>query len=242
MHADVSRWHFEYLYNTRLDRMLRARDPSYVPVQECFDFPDTDALLRHLDGSGIKNRSRFQDSIAERLGKDPNVKTIKASRTLLKDLKHFPAYRNDQYDKYHDAARSVAGGRATAKDRHLIDGLDAEVAASAILLDAGQILFHGRCDDLLVTAHPYPSYVSTTLDPIVALNSAWRRAGNSNVNGRPIVLVLKLRVPLRALWGHVGKSHEWELLLPRGIDWEETNRQSGKTFDVVHAAAVAAPP
>jgi hypothetical protein len=73
------------------------------------------------------------------------------------------------------------------------------------------------------------------------VNSAYRRAGIGGVNGRPIVLVLETGMPLRALWGHVGHSAEWELLLPRGICWAETTRWSGNTFDVVHAAAVAAP-
>lgn len=241
MLIDVSSWHFEYRHDTPLDRALRAHDPSLVPGPELFDFPDTNALLRHLDGVGDSDRSRFQGSIEKRLIKDSNVKSTKAARTLLKDLKHFPAYRGSQYDKYHDAARRISRGAATIKDKRLVNGLDAEVAASRISLDPGQILFHGRCNELLVTEHPYSSYVSATLNPIVALNSAYRRAGIGCVNGRPIVLVLKLCVALRALWGHVGKSHEWELFLPRGIDWKETGRQSGEAFDVVHATAVVAP-
>lgn len=241
MYVDVSSWHFNYRHDTDLDRAIRAHDPSFASGPESFRFPDTDALLQHLDESEDDDRPRFQQSIEERLKGDPNVKAIKRARTPLKDLKHFSAYRKNQYDKYHNAARCVAGGTATTKDRQLVDGLDAEVAASRISLDPGQILFHGRCNDLLVTNHPYSSYVSTTLDPIVALNSAYRRAGNRYAHGRPIVLVLKLCVPLRALCGHVGKSHEWELFLPRGIDWKETKRRTGKKFDVIHAAAVAPP-
>ncbi|SFV11870.1 hypothetical protein [Bradyrhizobium arachidis] len=239
MPVDVSCWHFEYLHDTPRDRALRAHDPSLVPDAESYDFPDVDALLKHLDDPGNDDRARFQQSIAERLVQDPDVAAIKALYTPLKDLRHFPAYRRRQYDRYHAAARQIADGTASEKDRKLIDGLDAEIAASRISLDHGQILFHGRCNDLLVTQHPYPSYVSATLDPIVALNSAFRRAGIDCVNGRSVVLVLKLCVPLRALWGHVGRSQEWELLLPRGIDWKETERRSGKTFDTIHATAVS---
>src|SRR6185312_12924681 len=95
-----------------------------------------------------------------------------------------------------------------------IAGLDAEIAASKIVLQPGQVLLHGRCDTDLVTKQPYPTYVSTTLNAVVACNSAFRRAGVDHVNGRPLVFVLTLRVPLPALWGQVGRSVEWELLLP----------------------------
>ncbi|WP_316214412.1 hypothetical protein [Bradyrhizobium sp. SZCCHNR2035] len=239
MLVDVCCWHFEYLHDTPRDRALRAHNPSLVGDPESYDFPTIDALLQHLDEPGNDDRSRFQQSIGERLGRDPNVAAIKAARTQLKDLKHFRAYRGSQYDRYHAAARRIADEVASKADQKLIDGFDVEIASSRISLSSGQILFHGRCNDLLVTEHPYPSYVSATLDPIVALNSAFRRAGINCVNGRPIVLVLKLCVPLRALWGHVGKSHEWELLLPRGVDWKETERRSGNAFDIIHATAVA---
>ncbi|BAM90404.1 sulfotransferase [Bradyrhizobium oligotrophicum S58] len=241
MLVDVSCWHFEYLHDTPQDRALRAYDASLVRGPEYYDFPDTEALLKHLDGPGDDDRCRFQQSIAERLGQDPDVAAVKALRTPLKNLKHFRAYRRRQYDKYHAAARQIADGKASTTDRKLIDEFDLEFNASKISLDPGQILFHGRCNDQLVAEHPYPSYVSATLDPIVALNSAYRRAGVDCINGRPIVLVLKLCVSLRSLWGHVGKSQEWELLLPRGIDWKETERRPGKAFDIIHATAVAEP-
>ncbi|MCO5160078.1 MAG: hypothetical protein M9939_03010 [Mesorhizobium sp.] len=241
MRVDVSSWHFEYQHDTPFHRAFRDYDPSPAPEPESFDFPNADALLRHLDGPGDDDRSRFKNSIDERLRRDPDVAIVMAARTPLKELKHFRAYRGNHYDKYHNAARRISCGNGSEKDQRLIDGLDAEISKSKILLAPGQILFHGRSNDLLVTEHPYPSYVSATLDPIVALNSAYRRAGTNGVNGRLIVFVLETRVPLRALWGHVGQSAEWELLLPRGIDWAETTRWSGNAFDVVHAAAVAAP-
>lgn len=241
MKIEISSWRFEYQSDTSIYRALRDYNPSLVPEPELFEFPNADALLRHFDGPGDSDRSRFQLSIGKRLKKDPNVRTMMAARTPLKDLKHFRAYRGSHSEKYHNAARHIACGTGNEQDRKFTDGFDAEIANSKIVLEPGQILFHGRNNDLLVTEHPYPSYVSATLDPIVALNSAHRRAGNVGANGRPIVLVLETRVPLRALWGHVGQSAEWELLLPRGIRWAEATRWSGNTFDVVHAAAVAAP-
>lgn len=241
MKVDVSSWNFEYQRNTPVDRALRDLEPLQAPKPETFSFPNVDALLCHLDGPGDADRARFQRSIDDRLMADPGVATIKAARTPLKALKHFRAYRGSQYDKYHDAARRIARGGGTEKDRKCTDEFDTEIASSKILLDPGQVLFHGRSNDLLVNENPYPSYVSTTLNPIVALNSAYRRAGNGNINGRPIIFVLEMCVPLHALWGHVGQSAEWELLLPRRIGWTATTRWSGKTFDVVHATAIAAP-
>lgn len=241
MRVNLASWYFEYLHDTPRDIALRENNPLLVPEPESFDFRDTGALLQHLDGPGDIDRSRFQRSIGDQLKEEPNVKDIHETHTPLKHLKHFSAYRGKRFGKYHEAARRVAGGGAVPSDRKLVDGLDSEIAASKISLDAGQILFHGRCNDLLVRERPYASYVSTTLDPIVALNSAYRRAGNGNVNGRPIVFVLELCLPLRALWGHVGKSAEWELLLPRGVDWKETKRRCGNSFDVVHAVAPSSP-
>ena len=241
MNVELSSWRFEYQRDTPIYRALRDYNPSLAPESELFEFPNADTLLRHLDGPGDSDRSRFQLSIGNRLKKDPNVVTIMAARTPLKNLKHFRAYRGSDYEKYHNAARHIACGTGSEQHRKLTDGFDVEIANSKIVLEPGQILFHGRNNDLLVTEHPYPSYVSTTLDPIVALNSAYRRAGNVGVNGRPIVFVLETHVSLRALWGHVGRSVEWELLLPRCIHWAETTRWSGNTFDIVHAAAVAAP-
>ncbi|MBG6223436.1 MULTISPECIES: hypothetical protein [unclassified Janthinobacterium] len=46
----------------------------------------------------------------------------------------------------------------------------------------------------------YPSFVYTSLDPVVAMNSALRRAGMKQVNGPPVVYMLTLRDPLNAIW------------------------------------------
>ena len=240
MRVYLSPWAFHYPHDSPQECALRKIDPSLVPEPEHFSFPDVDALLRHLDGPGADDRSRFQGSINEQLKKNRDVKTIKQARTQLKDLKHFPKYRGRQYDNYHNAARSVEGGTGKEWERKLINGLDREIDGSNILLEQNQLLFHGRSNDLLIKERPYPSYVSTTLDPIVAINSALRRAGNNNANGRPIVFVLKLCISVPALWGHVGRSREWELLLPRRLSWTQTAFWSGITFDVAHASASCA--
>jgi hypothetical protein len=234
---DVSNWHFEYQNATPIQKALCIQNLSAIANPKVFDFPDANSLLQHLDGPGDGDRSRFQSSVSDRLRKDPNVRAIIKKRTLLKNLRHFPSYRSKQYNIYHDSAHRVMDGTATDRDKQLVDGLDMEIAASKILLDSGQLLFHGRCNEQILRPSPYPSFVSTTLDPIVAPNSAYRRAGIHFANGRPIIFILKLSGPLRALWGHVGKSKEWELLLPRRLCWRETDRSSGNTFDIVHATA-----
>jgi hypothetical protein len=239
--VEVSSWEFEFQNNSARDLAHRKLDRSMDPKTERFVFQNEDALLGHLDGPGDADRSRFQSSIDRRLMADPCVAKIKKARTPLKDLKHFPAYRGRYYDSYHDAARHVARGTGSENDRNRTNEFDAEIASSNILLNPGQVLFHGRSNVLLVTEKPYPSYVSTTLNPIVALNSAYRRAGDGYINGRPTIFVLELNVALHALWGHVGQSAEWELLLPRGIEWQQTARTSGAFFDIVHAKAITAP-
>ena len=66
----------------------------------------------------------------------------------------------------------------------------------------------------------------------------FRRAGVDHVNGRPLVFVLTLRVPMPALWGQAGRSVEWELLLPRNITWREIGRTNNANFDIVEAEAI----
>lgn len=213
--------------------MLGTHQPTQV-----FSFSSAADLANHLSGLSLNDCVKFQNAITKRLEADPDVETLRENRALISDLHHFRTYRGRKADRYHAAARADAAGIANTPQKRQVAGLDSEIANSRILLQPGQVVLHGRCDDDLVTQNPYTSFVSTSLNAVVARNSAFRRSGPNKINGRPLVFVLTLRVPLRALWGQVGNSVEWELLLPRNVTWHETGRTTGTFFDVVEAEAL----
>jgi hypothetical protein len=229
----MTNWDFEFRHDSPMEVALGTERPP-----EIFTFGSATDLANHLATSPVDDYGRLQSAINQRLAADADVVALRKNRALLRDLPHFRKYRGRKFDHYHAAARAEASGRATVDQNKQVAGLDAEIAASPIVLQAGQMLFHGRVDTDLVTKQHYPTYVSTTLNAVVACNSAFRRAGVDQVNGRALVFVLTLRVPLPALWGQVGRSVEWELLLPRHITWRETGRTNGDHFDTVEAEAI----
>ena len=230
--VDVDSWRFEFRHDSQVDVALgTARAP------EIFQFASASALAKFLSNDATDDFIRIHGAIDDQLKAKEEVKALKRDRTLLRSLHHFPKYRRRKYDDYHRAARAISTNSASPEQHTMATGLDAEISGSPIVLEPGQVLFHGRCDDQLVTQQPYPSFISTTLNPVVARNSAFRRTGANNANGRPVVFVLTLGISLNALWGHVGRSAEWELLLPRNIKWRQTGRSTGIKFDVVQAEA-----
>ena len=231
--VNMTNWDFEFRHDTPLDRALgRARPP------EVFAFASAIDLANYLSSTMIDDYGRLQGAISRRLDADEDVLAIRKVRGLLGNLYHFRRYRGLKFERYHSAARADAINCATNLQKRQVAGLDREIASSRVVLQPGQVLFHGRCDTDLVTQQPYPTYVSTTLNPVVACNNAFRRAGINNINGRPLVFVLTLCVQLPALWGQVGRSVEWELLLPRMVTWRQVGRSSGSNFDVGEAEAL----
>jgi hypothetical protein len=168
------------------------------------------------------------------LEQDPFAKEWHKQRTFLKDAKHFARYRGTAYDVYHSAARATASGMATAEQHASVAGLNNEIALSKLVIPIGQVLFHGRANDDLRVLRPYTSFISTSLDPVVAMNSSLRRGGINARSGRPTVHVLTLRDPLNALWGNTGRRPvEWEVLLQSGLRFACTRSHAGGNFDVV---------
>jgi hypothetical protein len=151
----------------------------------------------------------------------------------LNSLKHFPKYRSKAYDTYKAAAFAKYTGTATADQLTLANGLSHEIQSSAVEVPAGQILFHGRSDTLPSSGPTYPAFLSTTLNPFVARQSAKRRT--IQLRGRNVVYALALLTPQPALWGHVGRSGEWELLLDANLHVRQTAFHSGIDFDIVEA-------
>lgn len=231
--VSMSNWDFEFRHDSQLEVALGTARPP-----EIFAFGSATDLANHLATSLVDDYGRLQSAINRRLTSDTDVMALRKNRALLRDLPHFRKYRGRKFDHYHAAARADASGHATVDQKRRVVGLDAEIAASTIVLQPGQVLFHGRCDTDLVTKQPYPTYVSTTLNAVVACNSAFRRAGVGQTNERALVFVLTLRAPLPSLWGQAGRSAEWELLLPRNVNWRETGRTKGDHFDIVEAVNV----
>jgi hypothetical protein len=192
-------------------------------------------LAKYLSDEDQDQFIPLQGMIAKSIDRRPETKAWKQARTLLKDLVHFPRYRSKNFDVYHAAARAVYGGKATAEQQALAEGLIAEIEASRVCVPIGQTLFHGRCNREVSNQAQYPTFLSTSLNPVVARQSAFRRAGENFKNGRPVVYVLSTRCILSALWGQAGGSVEYELLFPPLLKCSERSYHQGRKFDVVDA-------
>ncbi len=228
--VDQSNWEFVFSNSSPISNALgTSKSPTVLA------FSTSTELVRHMADDDQDDYVRIQGRIDKRIKADPVARAWKKARTYLTDLKHFPRYRKSEYHLYHDAARARRRGRATPKQQDLANGLEAEINASRVVVPPWQILFHGRADRNLTNLVPYPSFISTSLNPVVARMSAFRRAGVDRVNGKPTVYILTLGCSLPALWGQTGKSFEYELLLPPLLTSVIKNQYTGRNFDVVEA-------
>ncbi|WP_327212381.1 hypothetical protein U8Q06_27515 (plasmid) [Rhizobium beringeri] len=227
-------WQFQLSNSSVVERLQGTTKPDTV-----LEFSNAGDLVRHLGSDQNDDFLRLHPKIDKRLDEDPVAQEWAKQRTLLKDLSHFPRYRSKEYDRYHAAARAVFSGTADSMQGDIVSGLDDEIENSSIAVPVDQILFHGRANDDLTSLQPYTTYVSTSLHPIIARNSAFRRAGVGNKDSQPRVFVLTLKIPLPALWGQIGQSCEYELLLPRNLVIQETRRHAGTKFETVFADVIA---
>lgn len=228
---DLSNWKFEHTRSRMADVLGKPKLPP-------LEFPTSIDLLHYLAGDNQANIPWIQGCIGHRINKDPTAQAWRRKRTPLNALHHFSRYRKNKFDEYHLAAEARCKGTATSKQLELANGLELEIDASKIMVPAGQMLFHGRADYDLSNCRPYPKFLSTSLNPIVARQSAFRRSGLHQVNGRPIVYVLTLDCCLPALWGQTGSSAEYELLLPPQLTVEIFKKHTGQPFDLVEAKVI----
>jgi len=156
-----------------------------------------------------------------------------ATITRLGDARHFRAYRGKHYDAYKQAALARAAGTAPPAQLDLANGLTTEIAASRVIVPAGQLVLHGRSDRLPSSGPVYDAFLSTTLSPFVARLSAVRR--EQQLGGRQTIYLFTLARDLPAMWGHVGQSPEWELLFDAGLAVRQTSIISTVPFDIIAA-------
>lgn len=153
--------------------------------------------------------------------------------TRIGKAPHFKRYRGKHYDSYKEAALARAAGTATPRQTLLAAGLSSEIAASKVIVPSGQVVLHGRSDQLPTARPNYDAYLSTTLSPFVAHLSAIRRY--KQLGGRQTIYVFRLIRDLPAMWGQVGSSAEWELLFDAGLPVRATSSFFSGAFDIVEA-------
>ncbi len=153
--------------------------------------------------------------------------------TRLGNAPNFKRYRGRHYDAYKAAALARAAGNATAEQLAVANGLSSEIAKSQVIVPRGQLVLHGRSDQDPTASLVYDAFLSTTLSPFVARLSAIRR--EQQLGGRQTIYVFTLARDLPAMWGHVGRSPEWELLFDAGLPVRATARRSTGAFDIVDA-------
>lgn len=181
-------------------------------------------------------KSAVQGQVQDRIRLDPHWKSWRKQRTLFRNAPHFQSYRGAAYDHFHAAARCVvtgAGAPPTASQLGMYNGLMTEIASSAVVLPAGQLLFHGRADRDLDRLPKYPAFLSTSVDPVVASNHAHKRAFNSP--RRPLVYQLTLQTSRPAFFGQAGRLREYELLLPAGLSVTAKAFHRAADFDIIEA-------
>jgi hypothetical protein len=222
--VDMNNWEF----------VFKSYSPVKTEPDRRLSFPTAFDLAKHLADDDQDAFTVIHSKIEKRLDLDPVVRNWSKDRSLLKNLEHFPRYRRKHYDTYHAAARALAAGTAAPTQESLVRGLQSEIDASRTIARAGQVLFHGRADQELTNGRCYPSFISTSLNLVVARNSAFRRASKG---GSPTLYIITLQSDMPTLWGQAGKSCEYEVLLPRGLKCERSRVYKGSNFEVVEANA-----
>jgi hypothetical protein len=153
--------------------------------------------------------------------------------TRIGTAPHFRRYRGKHYETYKEGALACTTGTATPSQIAIVAGLSREILGSKVIVPSGQLVFHGRSDQLPTTGATYDAFLSTSLSPFVAHLSAIRR--HNQLGGRATIYVFTLNRDLPAMWGHVGVSSEWELLFDAGLAVRATGSVSSGSFDIVEA-------
>jgi hypothetical protein len=166
------------------------------------------------------DRAPIQSNIQKRLKSDSSLSSWLSSRRPLSEAPLFADYQASDYDKFHSAARSLMNGDGLNDTNQIATELNLEIVNSGIIIPLGQTLFHGRCDAEPSNGRPYPAFVSTTIDPIVAYNSALRRADGE---GTQTVYIFQTSCEISALLCHDDESFEFEILLPPGLILDVTS-------------------
>jgi hypothetical protein len=228
---DSNNWTFEFGWIHPNDR-----DEDGRCYTEKVTYTNAKDILIDIE-HGERSDNEVQNKVQRQLNENDDLRVWERSQTKIQDAPNFEKYRGAKYDDYHQAARNLVNAVGTSEDHELAEGLISEINMSQTILPAGQVLFHGRADKELSNGNRYPAFVSTSLDPIVALNSAKRRA---SAGGTRTVYILKTSGELKALWGQAGDSFEFELLLPVGLMVEETGvtKSDGGDLKVVEANIV----
>ncbi len=182
-------------------------------------FADPVAFLQAM-ATGIHS-VKFDSWVTSQHKKDRTLASWRRLREPLKTTKAFRAFRVSS-KPFQDAASQALPAAAA---------LNAEIARSPIILPAGQLLFRGG---LLAHYAPLQRFISTTLSPPVAAVSV---AAVSGAIYPPTAYVFTLTRDVPGLWGHVGSSCEWELLLGTGhmIQPVKTHTWPGAAFQVIEA-------
>jgi len=190
-------------------------------------------MLTHLTADGSQ-QTPIQNHVRSRLSNDPIADQWHSQRKRLRDQPHFKRYRNSTHSKkYHEAARALTSNTASNVQILLAEGLCSEIQSSGILIPKGQVVFHGRPDFGLHSGASFPTFVSTSLDPTVAIYHAMKKW--NAIKCRPVVYQLSLRDDLPAIWGNGGGLKEWELLLQYGLSCTVSQIHTGSRFDIVEA-------
>jgi hypothetical protein len=186
---------------------------------EIFEFEDEWQLLKKLADDLLEDRGRFQSRISRDLDANPICSAWSDARGPQDPASHFRLYQETSYDEYHISAERVLGQsvQCSSEDERRFNGLVTEIQQSQISTPSGMIVFHGGASVISGPATSRTRFLSTSLDPVVAINSALRRAFDpTSLQEDPTltkqIYMFEIQGSLPLLWGHYDGSHEYEIL------------------------------
>ncbi|MEO9863722.1 MAG: hypothetical protein ABJZ83_05230 [Yoonia sp.] len=208
---------------------------------ESYEFSTEWDLLLELSGPLLDDRGTFQNYISRALDDCPICASWTKRRTPITEASHFTKYQETDYDLYHRSARSVLQNLKTtsALDGERYAGLCEEIAGSGVRVSKGQLLFHGRAIGKEGREFHETKFLSTSLDPVVAINSSLRRAFDperleEDKNRSKEVLMIELEKDRLAIWGQYEGSFEREVLLCPPYTFEEVAKERIGEITLMH--------
>jgi hypothetical protein len=226
-----SPWEFRFNTTKLIEELNGTTRPDLI-----LEFKNRTKFFEYLATTPFEEQPRgIHDNVDKLLLNGTAVKFFNKKRSNLTGLKYFRKYRGYDHSKFHLAALAADLNLKPIRKNNIILGLDLEIQSSKILLPKGFVVFHGCENEILSREEICSTYISTTLHPIVAMNSAIRRCGSDpKVNNRT-VYILTFKNETLALWGHTRRSAEFELLLPRKLRVSKSQIYHGLNFDIIHA-------
>ena len=216
------------------------KDPSFFSTcldVDVFEFENEWSFLIELCSNLFEDRGRFQSRIQSDLRENSICKSWANATAPISTLAHFTQYQQQSYPNYQKSAR-VFYDRSVG-DISLFMGLSLEILHRGISVPSGCRVFHGCAASSKDQVEKCKRFLSTTLDPVVAINSAIRQSFGEvgleiDRSKTKYVFVIDLVDPKSAIWGQDDESVEFELLFAPPNKLCQIDAYTAGDFELLH--------